>query len=178
MPRGRDPDAAGDEAVGDGGNDLVREVVARSAHAQALPHLHLLVHPHRSAPSLVFAQHRDPPGGAVGRVAAERVLPFDALGRGHARVGEDQIDVRSGLPDRQIAAVVRDEVQRHDPVGQHGAGGDHEVAFDVTEVAHGSHSLRSRSAPVREGGDRPHSSRGFNTAAIPTGLAGNTSSVY
>ncbi|GAA1651233.1 hypothetical protein GCM10009806_20060 [Microbacterium flavum] len=73
---------------------------------------------------------------------------------------------------------MRDQIQRQDAVRQLGAGGDHQVAFDIAEVAHGFHFLRSRGDGAYGGERRPDSSRGFNTAAIPPGLAGNTSGVY
>ena len=52
----------------------------------------------RPAAACRLAQDADPIARPVGRVAAQRVLP-------HQAVVEDQVDVGARLPGRQVAAV-------------------------------------------------------------------------
>ena len=89
-------------------------------------------------------------------------------------VERDNVEEGDVVGDQQAAAVQPLRIGR---LAQPEFGG-HEVALDITEIAHRLHSSHPRGAVPSAGGDRPHSSHGFNTAAIPTGLAGNTSGVY
>ena len=60
----------------------------------------------------------------VGRVAAQRVLP----GR---RVGQDQINVRPGLPPRQQLPTGFAQLQGDDPVGGQLFGGHPDVDLEL-----------------------------------------------
>ena len=75
-------------------------MVDGTRHEHTSPRRENPVHQFRAPSPSVLAQHTNAIGAAVGGVAAHRILPQE-LGR------YDDIEMRAGLPFRQVAAVWR-----------------------------------------------------------------------
>ena len=88
----------------------------------------------------VLTLNRDAPAIADIGVGAQRVLALEAAPK-------YEIDVRTRLPVRQGAAVRGGELERNDPFGDGGAGGEDELALDVAEEAHAAESFRAAELP-------------------------------
>ncbi len=69
----------------------------------------------RAAPARGLAQDGDPPGQAVGRIAAQRILADQVA-------GQHEVDVRARRPGGQRGAGRVAQVEDHDPLGRPGAG--------------------------------------------------------
>ena len=101
----------------------------------------------RAAATVDLTQHGHPVARPVGRVAAQRVLAFQGRAVG---TGQQQVDVRTGLPRRQLASVRGHQLELDDVLGDGADVGDEAVPFDVAE--HAGHQLSWRSW-VRSGAD-------------------------
>ena len=100
-------------------------MVARTANPHGRAFLQLIVHELRSAPTVRVEQHADLPLGAVGGVAAQRILA-------HQRRCHEQIDVCTRRPLRQVRAVRVGKRQSDDTVGDRNTTPNFDVNLDFT----------------------------------------------